>query len=517
MSVFGRAVGGAGLAMVIAWLPATAQERGAMPLTLEEAVRTALERNLDLSIQRVQPLIGRQQIRQAIGAFDPLLQASATYNHQEAFANSTLEREAESGLIIGNIFTPSGVLSGKLTTGTQYSFSLTAPATSTNNPNRLYDNAYQAALNFGLSQPLLRDFGTEVNLVSVRQAENVERQSLLAVEARMLALIRSVETNYWNLLYAQQHVEVAEGTLALAQDLTVRTERQRTAGLATDLDVLQAKTAAEARRGDVARARADLLNGQAQLRLLVDPKVGVAAPIVASGKPPDEGAPTDLVGKVASALARRPEIHQQELVIEKLALDERLGKNNTLWRLDGIGSLGWNGLAGNGQNPAVRGTLASKLQGQDTYTDSFNNFFSPSGNVNWLLGLRLQIPIGNNEALARLEQTRLQRRQGELGLALLRSQIGVDVETAFNDMAAAAEQLQAAREAVALAREQLDAADRKLPTGLSTVRNVLEAQDALATTRDREIQVLTTYVSARARLDAAAAKSFDTYRLVLAR
>ncbi|HEV8437444.1 MAG TPA: TolC family protein [Methylomirabilota bacterium] len=487
------------------------------PLALEDAVRSALERNLDLSIQRVQPLIGRQQIRQAIGAFDPLLELSAVYNHQERFVNSLLEQAAESGLIISNIFTPGGSLSGKLTTGTQYAFSLTAPSVSTNDPNRLFDQAYQAVMTLGLTQPLLRDFGTEVNLVQVRQAENVERQNLLAVEAKMLSLILDVETRYWALVYAQGHVDVSESAFALAQDLVVRTERQRRVGRATDLDVLQTRTAAEARRGELARARADLLNAQAQLRLLIDPKAAVGGPIVAGGRPRDEGSPVDLVGKLGTALARRPEIRQQELVIEKLALSERLDKNNTLPRLDALGSLGWNGLAGNGLNQAFRGTLPSRLQGQDTYTDAFNNFLNPNGNVNWLLGLRLQFPIGNKVALAQLEQTRLSRRQEELRLALLKSQIAVDVETAFNDLGAAAEQLQAARQAVSLASEQVDAEERKLPAGLSTVRTALETHNNLAIARDREVQALTTYASVRSRLDATQALPFETYRLVVGR
>jgi len=358
-------------------------------------------------------------------------------------------------------------------------------------------------MTFGLTQPLLRDFGTEVNLVQVKQAEHSERQGLLAVEARMLTLIRDVE--------------VAEGTLALAVDLVLRTERQREVGLATDLDLMQTRTVADARRAEVVRARADLANAQAQLGILIDPRASMSTPIVAVGSPPDDAAPLDLAGKVGSALARRPEIRLQELVIDKLALGERLDKNNTQPRLDALGSVGWNGLAGNGLNPAFRGTLPSRLQGQDTYTDSFNNFLNPNGNVNWLLGLRLQIPLGNNTALAQLEQTRLSRRQEELRLALLKSQIALDVETAFNDSRAASVTLEAARKAVVLANEQLDAEERKLRAGLATVRTLLEAQNVVATARDRENQALTAYASARSRLDAAHAASLDTYRLVLDR
>ena len=88
----------------------------------------------------------------------------------------------------------------------------------TNNPQRIFTSSYQPVLNFTLTQPLLRDFGTEVNLVKVRQAEKNEKIALLGVESKMLAVIRDVEIGYGTLFFAQQHVKVAQGSLALAQD-----------------------------------------------------------------------------------------------------------------------------------------------------------------------------------------------------------------------------------------------------------------------------------------------------------
>src|SRR5262249_28319683 len=163
----------------------------------------------------------------------------------------------------------------------------------------------------------------------------------------------------------------------------------------------------------------------------------------------------------------------------------------------------WNGLAGTGVNPSFRGTLPSRLQGQDSYVDSFRNFLSPDGNVSYAIGLRLQIPVGNNEALGRLGQVRLVRRQEELRLKVRQGQIGLEVETAFQDMTAQSARLVATREAARLAKEQLDARERELSAGLATVRQTLEAQDALARAQDAANQAWVDYASARSRLDAA--------------
>jgi outer membrane protein TolC len=135
----------------------------------------------------------------------------------------------------------------------------------------------------------------------------------------------------------------------------------------------------------------------------------------------------------------------------------------------------------------------------------------------WSVGMQLKIPIWNREALGKLEETRLRRRQEELRLSLLRNQISVDVESAFQDMTAEHARLGAAREAVGLGREQLSAQERDLAAGRTTVRKVLEAQDQLSIAQDKEVQSLINYASARSRLDAAQALSFDTYRLVVQR
>jgi outer membrane protein TolC len=509
----------AGALVLAAWIGhAAAQGGGAPALDLRGAVTLALERNLDLSIQRLAPLIARQQAREARGAFDPIVGGAVTYARTERFLNSVLEAQAESGIVQDNTLTieyPS--LTGRLPTGTQYYLGLVTPVISSNNPLRLYDQSHQAVLTLGVTQPLLRDFGVELNTVRIRQAENAEAQGDRSVEARMLAVIRDVETRYWAVFYAREHLESAQGGVALAEDLVERLTRARGAGLATDLDVLEARTALEGRRADLERARADLRVAEVQLRLAVDPARGATETIEVVGRPRDEGPPQDLWGRLARALAVRPEIRQQELSIERLILDERLARNNAQWRLDAVGSLGWNGLSGDGLNPTFRGPLPSRLQGQDTYTDAFNRFFSPDGNVNWSLGLRFQLPLGNNEALARLEQVRLLRRQEELRLLLLRGQVTAEVESLFQDMAAQASRRAAAREAVALVERQLEAVERDRAAGRATVRRLLEAQDALARARDREAAALADYATVRSRLDAATAASFDVYGLSVQR
>jgi outer membrane protein TolC len=489
-----------------------------VPLRLEEAVKLALERNLDLTIERLNPLMAKEMERTARGAFDPLLDAGVTYAHTERFLNSTLEAQAKSGIVIENIFTadyPS--LSGRLPTGTQYSLTLTTPITNSNHPLRLYDEAYQSALTLGFIQPLLRDFGLEINMVRVDQAKISSEQAARGVEARMLEVIRQAETSYWQLYYAEQHVDVAQTSLRLAEDLVAQLTRMKDAGLAKDIEVAQGQVVADQRRAALAKARADLQVARGQMRLVIDPRLESAAQYSAADRPPDAGPPTELADKRARALASRPEIKQQELLISNMALDERVAVNATQWRFDLLAGGGYNSLAGSGVNPNLRGSLPSKLQGRDEYANVFDDYFTTKGNTNYWAGARLRIPLGNNEALGRLQQVRLRRKQEELRLALLKVQIVTDLESAFEEMSANSVQLAAARREVLVAKDQLANRQRELGAGLATSLQVMAAQDVLARAQDAEAQAWAAYATSRSKLEAGYTQPFETYRLVIQR
>ena len=502
------------IVIVIGNASVTAQELEGKALSLKEAVRMALEQNLDLLIERVNPLIAHEQIAGEQGAFDPIFSLFTPFGRAERPVNSALE-QVTSGLLLQKNFVPETAFTGKLYTGTQYGLSLTSPLLITNNPQRIFTKSYQPVLNFNLTQPLLRDFGIEVNLVKVRQAEKNEKIALLSVESKMLAVIRDVEIGYGTLFFAQQHVKTAQGSLALAQDLVERLTRMKEAGLATALDVLEAKSSVEARRADLVRARGELVKAEAQLRLLIDPRLSLTRRILASDAPPERTPPEKLQDMMERALAKRPQIPQQEIVIENLGLEERLADNNTLWRLDLVGTVGFTGLSGRGLGPNVT-DLPKQLEDRDTFGEAFADYFTRKS-MNWLVGMQLKIPIWNREALAKLEATRLRRRQEGLRLSLLKSQIGVEVEAAFQDVAAEHAKLIAAREIAKVAREQLTAQENDLAAGRTTVRKVLEAQDSFVRAEDAEIQALVSYGSARARLDAAQAFSFENYGLVIQR
>ena len=488
------------------------------PLGILEAVRSAMEQNLDLKIQRLNIPLAKAQIRQAEGEFDPFAGLSVNYGQEKRFPLTILEETAYKGYIRDETFVPSASIQGRLTSGTQYGFTFSWPQTYSDNPLRLFNDTYQANLGFTVAQPLLRGFGFSVNLVSVRIGEKTERQALANVEARMLQVIQDVEMRYWTVVFAQRHVDVSRGSLALAQDLVERLERGLQGGLTTGLDLAQAQSALEARRADLGRAEADLVTARASLRLMIDPRRAIPAPLLAVDAPAEEGPPTDLPGLLARAAANRPEVRSEQLAVDKLTLLETKAEDNTRPSLNFLGTIGFSGAAGSTFNPIVNEQLVQgPLPTRHTYADAWNGLYTTQGPYNWSVGLQLTIPIGNRQAEGLLTQARIQRQQQEYRLEQIKGQIGVDVESAFEITRSAWERLASSRDAVRVARLQEDATRREQSAGRATVRQVLEAQQYLAQMLDVESQALTSYASARARLEAATTQSFQRYGLLIER
>lgn len=496
-----------------------------LKLSVEEAVRTALEKNLDLEIEKVSPPIASDQIVQARSEFHPLFDYNLTYARQTRYLNNLLELRAANGLVRETRVTPEAELKGLLTSGTDYKLSAGLMTLKSDNPLRLFDVSYAPTVGIGFTQHLLRGFGRSVNLVKVRQAEQVEKQALLQVKAKMLDVIQDVETKYWILTYAQQHLDIAKDNLKVGEELIDRLKRMREAGISTDLDVSKASLAAEERRADVARAEADLKIAQARLRSTMDPDLPVTTKVIALETPQDEGPPKDLQKMIDRAMEARPEVEYEESVIENLSLQEKEARSNARWKLDATGGATYAGLGGKDVNPNLDPNvlfpmfpnlapnlrpLPGGLEDRSGPLSSFRN-----GNYSWSLGLSLEIPLGNRVSLAQVLPTRLKKTQEELRLEQVKQQIQLDLEVAFHNMDAEWSQLNSAREAVRLAQLQVNAEERNLEVGLNTVWDVVEAQDRLATALDAEGKSMALYAGSRSRLHAEQAESFEDYNLVV--
>jgi len=191
----------------------------------------------------------------------------------------------------------------------------------------------------------------------------------------------------------------------------------------------------------------------------------------------------------------RPDYQQAKLEIESRTLNERFTRNQLLPTLDLRGSVGINGL-------------------DDNLGDSLNHFTSG----NWLqyqVGFTLRYPLGNQASKSRFTRARLEVEQAKAILERTEQRILVEVREAVRNVETNVKRVSVTRGARELAQKKLEAEEKKLAVGLSSVREVLRFQDDLSAEQSREIRALTDYNISLANLERARGTTLDRMNIIV--
>lgn len=204
--------------MMLLVLPALA---GPIPLTYEDALRRAAERNPSV-VQAEADVRAAEASRLAAGApFGPTLDASGSFwgSIAESAVFGTQEASSEST----GWFSSVGV-SETLPTGTSLSADLESSLTRFQSFDLEgfdisgADDTYESTLSLSVGQALLQGVRLRYNLQGVRQAETALDAATLVKEARRQQAMADVASAYWALYYQRQLVVIAEQGLTLAKE-----------------------------------------------------------------------------------------------------------------------------------------------------------------------------------------------------------------------------------------------------------------------------------------------------------
>lgn len=247
---------------------------------------------------------------------------------------------------------------------------------------------YQTNLEFAVLQPLLRGYGTQVGRMPILIAGAEANQSAWEFKRRMMAMVRSVESAYWNLYSAQLSLRAIEEALPLYGEV-VRVEDSRLrARVAVPADVAQAQADFLELRGQRLQALSSVAQQQALLRNLMGLPPTDGRQIVLREQPLKAPLVIDWDETVNIALDRRPDVIRQRLAVHVREMEVVLARNALLPQLNGEALYRLNGL---GEN------LGSSLDllGENRFQD-------------WRLGVSLEVPIGNHVARGQMRASQMQ-------------------------------------------------------------------------------------------------------------
>jgi outer membrane protein TolC len=394
--------------------------------------------------------------------------------------------------------------------GTSLLFQFNNSSQTANSPLVNLSPARSSMFQLTIQQQLLSGFGFGPNLRYLRIAKNDKKISDIGFKDQVIATVTQVENIYWDLVNAYEQSQVNEQSLAFAQQALENAKKQLQLQSVPAMDVMRAEAEVSRRAQDLTVARTslqlqELLMKNALTRNLDDP-VLASIPVI----------PADRLENTQVASLRPVEDLITEALKDRPELQEsdidlvnrqitRQAAKNNL--LPSLSLVGYYG--GSGLAGPVNPFLAS---GQPLptvpvdFSGALENTFNNSA-PNYYVGVNLNIPIRNRIAKADQYRSELEYRQAQLRREELRNQIRIEVRNAEYALEQTAARVDAARKSRDLAQRSFDITKKEQDLGAGSTFQTLSAQHDLALAQLDLVTAMTVYEKARVELGRATANT----------
>ena len=489
----GQAAGG----QTVVPLPVRGPEGPRVMLTLEDAVKRALENNLEIAVERLEQQLFDVSIASIRAVYSPTLTSTLSSQTSKNASTSTISGAATGSAITSDTILFNGALAQDVPwAGGSFSATLDNRRQETTSLTATVNPQYTPTWSAQYIQPLLRDFridATRQQLLVTRINQSI---SDIQLQQTTMNTIADVRNAYWDYVFAVQSVDVARQSLALADELLRNNQTKVEIGTMAPIDVVQAQSQAAAQRQVLVTAEGTRRTAEIALKRLI--VSGTADPLWTStvepvDRPDFRPEPIDLAAATQRALSTRTDVLQARRNLEANDVTLRLLGNQKLPQVNlqaryattGIGGTTYV-TTGSGVNREVREIIPGG------YFDALNTLFR-NRLPTWSMALNISYDLGTSTADASLARARIQQNQIEVQLRQMDLVVTSDVSNAAILVQNSAERVQAAQAARDLAQQQLDAENSKFGVGMSTNYNVVLAQRDLATAQNNELSAILTY------------------------
>jgi outer membrane protein TolC len=517
-------------------------------LSLNDAIKRALENNNDIEVARDDVRIAEMQLRSLEGFYDPILSFTPTIDKRITPQQSSLGGSGRSGTTTNTTYSLSPALNKSFELGGgNYTLNFANSHTNTSSTFSFINPYYSSNLSLTFTQPLLRNRSIDNSRRQIRIQKKRLEQSDADFRLRTISVITSVQQAYWELVFALRDQQNQLANLNLSRENLKVVEAQIAVGVKAPLERAEVQTELANRESALLVSVQNVSIAENNLKQLIFKDSSApewSAQVTPTDTPKFDSAPVNLIDALKEARANRPELRRLRLQNDINQVDLKFFKNQTKPQIDIQSTLATTGLAGTDVSGALpAGTLVPIISGDPTlnanafllqqirdiqlragfplatvptiaalggppadliggYGKDLSNLFSFKTR-NITVGVAFQIPLRNRTAEANLAGARI---QGEQLQASLRSQdqiIEVDVRNAAQAVETARLRVLSAREARTNAEMQLEGEQRLYQVGRSTTFLLFQRENALTNARAAELRAETDYNKALADLQRA--------------
>ena len=376
-------------------------------------------------------------------------------------------------------------------------------------------------MSLNVTQHLLQGFGMAVNKRNIEIARNNRELADLQFKQQVIVIVASAMNLYWDLVSFNDDVKAKQESLAYNERLYNDNKKQVAIGMLAPIEVIRAEAAVASSQQDLIISQTRVLQQETILKDFLS-RNGVASPAVEQAhviptdriRVPEVEAIQPYQDLVTQAMSGRPELAMARINITNAKITLRGSKAGLLPTVDAFGNLANNGLAG-----AINTLSATPVPSTNSLLGGYGSLLSQVFDrsfPNYAVGLQVNIPIHNRVARADYVLDQVTERQQELALLAAEKQVRVDVQNAIIGLQQARATYQAAVKQRILEEQTLDAEQKKLNLGASTIFNVILVQRDLAAAQSAEVAALSNYSKARVQLDFATAQTLTNNNVSIA-
>jgi len=460
-------------------------------LTVDDAVARALERNLDIAVERITPQTYDYAIAALDGLYRPVVSSTIGTNYivqlptSQLIGGQSVENTTNTANVLGSWSLP--WYGGAVTLG------FNNRKLESTNLFTTFTPQFNTSVLFSYTQPLLR--GLRVDLTRQQlQVTRINRDiSEVQLRATVTSTLAAVRNAYWDLVAAREAIDVAHRSLVLAEKLVEDNRVRVEVGALAPLDVFQAQSEAATRRQSLVAAESAARTAELALkRLIVD---GTSDPLWPARLDPvdrPDFRPTaiNVEEAIRAALSARTDLTQSRRQLEASEVNARYLKDQTLPGVDFLANYGLQGIGGTRYvRQGTGGPVIAVIPG------GYGDALDMMGNADypqWTAQVLVSYPIGTSAAEASFERAKLQMNQARAQIRKLELQVATEVSNIASQVENNLRRVEAATVARELAEKRLEAEQSKFEVGLSTNFFVVQAQRDLFDAQLTEL---------RARLD----------------
>jgi len=470
-----------------------AASRPVVKLTVAQAVAMALENNIELSVERLNPQLQDLAIAQVRGAYRPTVGSTVNMTSNMPLPTSLLNGGTRVTNEVQNF--NANVSQAISKTGGTLTASFNNSRTNTTSTFSLLNPQYVSQVSATLTQPLLRNFRIDANRQNLRTGAIAREISDVTLRQRIINTTATTKNAYWDLLYSIRAIEAAKQSLALAEKLVEDNRVRVEVGTLAPLDIVSAQAEAATRRQTLTAAEAARRTAELTLKRLIvgdtkDPLwTATVDPIDVVDVPAEA---VNLDAAVTRALSERTDLVTARKNLASNDIQIQYLRNQMMPALDLTATYGTRGLGG---NTFIRegGVVIGEIPGG--WSDAFR-MMRKVDYPNWTLGVTLSYPIGRSAQDAAYARAKVQYQQAQAQIRALELTVATEVTNAALQVESTLRRLDASRAARQLSEKQLEAVQSKFEVGLSTNFFVVQAQRDLLDAQNTELRALLDYQKA---------------------